>query len=118
MRKKILTGALCSVFLITVGCGIEPGVSGKSRTEYLNSIKSYIEYWLKPGMTVDSRRQDSWSCGTAPTVYAAENVVFSPETINAEKRPEEERNKPAIDRLTVKWVECMKARGYVWVKEQ
>lgn len=83
----------------------------------MESIKPYAYYWENPEMIVESRQLDSWECGAGKTIYAAENVVFSPETINAEKISEEERDKPAIDRLTVKWVECMKDKGYVWIKE-
>ncbi len=99
-------------------CGTQVTLSGKAYEEYQEALKPYLFYWEIPGKTIEGKRIDSWDCGAAPTVHAAEHVVFSPETINAEKRPEEERNKPAIDRLTVKWVECMKDKGYVWVKDQ
>lgn len=109
---------LVSAFLIITGCGIEPGLSGKSRSEYLESIKPYAHYWEKPEMTIQSRRLDSWECGAAPTIYAADHVVFLPETEAAERTPEEDTNMPAHHRLSAKWVECMKQKGYIWIKEE
>lgn len=50
-------------FFILVGCGTQVALSGKARTEYLKSIKPYITYWEKVGMTELERRQDWVVCG-------------------------------------------------------
>ncbi len=68
-------------------------------------------------MTIESRQYDSWSCGTAPTLYAADYVVFSDGAISSEQRKGEVGYQPARERLRMKWVECMKDKGYVWIKE-
>lgn len=117
MKKRTLISVLGPIFFLIEGCGIEPGLSGKARSEYLKTIKPYLEYWGKTDMTIEGRRLDSWSCGTAPTFHAAEHVVFSNESIISEQKKGERDYQLARERLRMKWVECMKDKGYVWVKE-
>ncbi len=83
---------------------------------YKPDIKPYIAYWQKEGMTEESRREDSWECGAARTIHAADHVVFPSEVEKAERRPDEHSDRPAHYRLSEKWVECMKAKGYRYVK--
>lgn len=97
------------------GCGIEPALSGKARSEYLDSIKPYLHYWVKPGMTEESRRQDSWECGAATTEIAAEHVIFPDKVLENEKQAHETTDVPAINRLRDKWGDCMKEKGYEYV---
>lgn len=109
----LLWVALCLFFLLT-GCGIEPALSGKARGEYLKSIKPYLQYWEKEGMTVEGRMEDSWVCGAARTVHGANHVIFSGEQEKTERRPGENNDFAARARLSRAWVECMKAKGYYY----
>jgi hypothetical protein len=97
---------------LLIGCGIEPALSGKARGDYLKSIKPYLQYWEKEGVTVEGRREDSWACGAARTVHGASHVIFSDEQEKAERRPGENNDFAARERLSRAWVECMKAKGY------
>lgn len=116
MKRRILSGWLClSVFLLSGCINIEPALSGKAFDDYQKSIKAYIEYWEKPGMTVEGRRADSWACGAARTIHAADRVVFPPEVEKAEKRPDEKNEMAAFWRLRARWNQCMEAKGYDYV---
>ncbi|MGM0516885.1 MAG: hypothetical protein ACQER6_04730 [Pseudomonadota bacterium] len=89
------------------GCGIEPALSGKARSEYLDSIKPYLHYWVKPGMTEESRRQDSRECrigGVSP------GKIHRPEFKNAVRPGEKEQD--AYLRLVHEWEKCMLGKGY------
>ena len=59
--KRLLWGVLCLSFLLT-GCELlfqaGTGLSGQAREDYIKSIKAYGAYWVKPGMTTESWRQD------------------------------------------------------------
>lgn len=106
---------LCLSFLLT-GCGTQVPLSGKAYDDYIKSIKPYSEYWVREGLTVEGRREDSWACGAARTVHGASHVIFSDEQEKAERRPEEKDNFAARRRLSQAWVECMKAKGYRYAK--
>jgi hypothetical protein len=118
-RRHLGWTALCLSFLLA-GCELVfqagTGLSGQAREDYLKSIKPYGEYWVKEGMTVEGRREDSWACGAARTTHGASHVVFSDEQEKAERRPEEKDNFAARERLSRAWVECMKTKGYRYVK--
>jgi hypothetical protein len=118
-RHHLLWAALCMGFLLA-GCELVfqagTGLSGQAREDYLKSIKSYGEHWVKEGMTVEGKREDSWACGAARTVYAADHVVFWAEQVQAEKRPEDKNDIGAQARLRKVWAECMKAKGYRYEK--
>lgn len=114
--KNLLNFALLLVIGALNACGTQVALSGKAYSDYQNSLKPYSHYWQKPGVTLESRRQDSWNCGAGPTIYAADHVIFPPEVEKRERRAEEEGNLPAYYRLSSRWVECMKAKGYVWTK--
>lgn len=110
--------------LISTGltaCGIGPhqmnGVSGRERTEYLNSIKPYGAHWIKDGMTRESRRVDSWACGAAKTVIGADHPVFPNAELEAAKLPSDLNDILAIGRVTDKWAACMQAKGYVRIEK-
>ena len=93
------------------------GVSGKELTEYLNSIKPYGAHWVKEGMTRESRREDSWACGAAKTMHAADNVVFTHEEMIAAKLPEDLNDILANSRLTKKWISCMREKEYSYLEQ-
>lgn len=116
--KPLLWVALCLCFLL-VGCELvfQAGTGrGAGFEDYLKSIKPYGEYWVKDGMTVEGRREDSWGCGAVRTVDGANYVIFSDEQEKAERRAQEKDNFAARERLSRAWVECMKARGYRYAK--
>ena len=52
---------LCLSFLLA-GCNMWVGLSD-GRDDYLKSIKPYIAYWQKEGMTEESRLKDWMACG-------------------------------------------------------
>lgn len=78
--------------------------------------KPYGTHWIKDGMTEEQRRADSWACGAAPTVLAADHVVFTKEQERIERRPEEKDDFGANERLTKTWIACMRSKGYAYVK--
>ena len=61
--KRFQVVSTAFLFFALVGCGTQVALSGKARTEYLKSIKPYIAYWEKAGMTEERRRQDWLACG-------------------------------------------------------
>ncbi len=73
--------------------------------------------WIKEGMTRESRRSDSWACGAANTIYAADRVVFPEEDIQSARRPEDKDDFPALRRLTQQWRACMQSKGYTPLQE-
>ena len=60
-RLHLSCAALCLGFLLT-GCNTWVGLSD-GRDEYLRSIKPYLQYWDKPGMTVERKQADWVACG-------------------------------------------------------
>lgn len=115
--KKFLSFLLLILIGFLYGCGNQVALSGNAYDDYQKALKPYSHYWEKPEMTVESRRLDSWECGAGPTIYAADHLVFSPEAERAERKPEEDTNMPAHYRLSARWVECMRNKGYIWVGE-
>jgi hypothetical protein len=106
---------MCVAFtLVCAGCGSQIAISGKERTEYLQSIKPYGAHWVKEGMTRESRRADSWDCGAARTEVGAVHPVFPEDQLKAAKLPTDLNDILAITRLTKSWAACMQTRGYVY----
>jgi len=107
--------------LLMSSCGIGGywmnGVSGKERTEYLNSIKPYGAHWVKEGMTRESRRDDSWACGAARTEPAANGPIFSDEDIALEKSAIDKNDYGPRGRLFDKWGKCMQSKGYAYLEQ-
>jgi len=101
---------LISTFL--TACGIGPhqmnGVSGRERTEYLNSIKPYGAHWVKEGMTRESRRLDLAACGS----IANEDVRFKQEQLEMARLPNEPNDISAYLRLRDQLGVCMSSLGY------
>lgn len=60
-RKLIERKFLCLIFLFSLslaGCGTELALSGQARENYPKSIKSYGEYFVKPGVSRDEWKKD------------------------------------------------------------
>ena len=106
-RLHLLWAVPCLIFLLT-GCGIEPALSGKARDEYVKSIKPYLQYWEKEGMTVEGRRDDWVECG------GSSDGSFSPYIglLNKERRPEEKDRSAAHYRLDNELQRCMLKKVY------
>ena len=112
MRTCRIGVALSFGFLLT-GCGIGGHtMTGMVLEKDLKAIKSYGEYWVKDGVTVEQKRRDSWGCGAAPNITAADRATFKPAEIAAARRPEDPNDIAAFGRLQDKWGQCMKAKGY------
>ena len=76
------------VVVLLAGCSIGPGgICGpQTPTIYCASKEERDRvfhppprgmYWVKEGMTKDSRRADSWACGAGDTIIGADHVAFS-----------------------------------------
>jgi hypothetical protein len=83
----------------------------------IKSIKPYAHYWVKEGVTVEEKRRDSWACGAGPSEFDADRVDFTPAQIKAERRPEEKNDFAARGRLSQRWVECMRSKGYEYRRD-
>ncbi|MEJ7029227.1 hypothetical protein, partial [Ralstonia solanacearum] len=79
----------------------------------VSDSKPYIEKWDKPGMTSDTRDQDSANCGGGSGSHAP---GFSQKRINEEKRPGEKESS-AYARLFYNWERCMIKKGYRFTGE-
>lgn len=107
-RTYFLWMALCLSIFIS-GCMFgELGMYGKEREDYLKSIKPYLQYWDKPGMTPEGRRGDSKECGAGNTDYVG--FLGSPSLKTLQRPGETERQTET--RLMHDWVGCMKQKGY------
>ncbi len=73
------------------------------RQRIIDAIKGYGEYWVKPGMSKESWRQDWVACGGQPNgAYANDAPQFSSmEIITA-----------AGDRIRKTLGDCMTSKGY------
>ena len=59
---SVIAMTLASISLL-VGCGTQIALSGRTYDDYQKSIKPYIAYWEKAGMTEEERKQDWVACG-------------------------------------------------------
>ena len=91
-------------------CGPQTPAAYCDREAYMRLMypKLYGEHWVKEGMTQESRLDDTVACGSART----ERLGFSDEKKRLERRPEESDDAKAVGRLTERWVQCMKSKGY------
>lgn len=102
--------------LASPGCFLgEPALYGKAFEEYQQSIKPYVQYWEKPGVTSQARREDARQCGTAGTDHAMEHVVFDKTTLMAARAEGETSDAGARTRLLYRWERCMLDKGYTFV---
>ena len=99
---------LCLCALLTGCLGIEPALSGQAREDYLKSIKHFIEWWDKPGMNMEVRRQDWMDCG------GASDGDFRPNesSLKLEKWPGEKDDIAAYFRLQNELQRCMINKAY------
>lgn len=105
--KRLLWIAPCLGLLLT-GCNTTVLVaSGKEFSDYQKSIKPHLQYWEKPGWTVEGRRGDSAACGGPPN----ESIQFGSNAIKAAQRPGE-TERQTENRLSQEWHACMKEKGY------
>ena len=86
------------------------------RERIIKSIKPYALYWVKDGGSEEQRRLDSWACGAAKTIHAADHVVFTQEEVRQAKRPEDPNDIAAYFRLQDAWAKCMQTKGYRYQK--
>lgn len=115
------------VVILFTGCTIGNGhicgpqtptaYCNKEAYEKLMHPKSYGAHWIKEGMTTESRRNDSWRCGAANTIHAADYVVFSDAQKNSARIPTDKDDYGPDERLTVQWNTCMKSKGYVYLDQ-
>lgn len=112
MKRSFATVSI----LISMGltaCGIGPhqmnGVSGRERTEYLNSIKPYGAHWIKGEMTRDSRRHDFKECGGDSVSFKA---AYEKQLDQTTAHYFESLNKH-----TLKVHACMRAKDYIYLEQ-
>ena len=75
-----------------------PALSGHAYDEYQKSIKAYVEYWEKPGMTQESRLKDWRACG------GGSNGSFG--VVSQDRRPGESQD-DAQNRQRFTFQRCM-----------
>ncbi len=98
------------------GCGIG-GLWMNGDPSVGRNLKPYGTHWIKEGMTRERRRADSWSCGTANTLVAADHVIFSAEKMVAARLPLDQNDYGPDGRLTKEWIACMQSKGYVYIEK-
>ena len=81
------------------------------------SVAPYGAHWVKEGMTRESRRDDSWACGAAETIHAADGPIFSDDDIAIEKSAIDKNDWGPRGRLFDKWVGCMQSKGYTYLEQ-
>lgn len=122
MRVMItLLFAIC-VSCLLIGCTIGNGqICGpqtpaaycdKVAYDRLKHPKPYGAHWIKENMTKESRRMDIAACGAKGN----ESVNFLPHEIQSAKQPEDFNNVMAEARLTKKWADCMRDKGYTYLE--
>ncbi len=101
------------VTLTLSGCGI--GGMWMNGNPHMEPIQPYGAHWVKERMTREQRRADSWSCGAAGTVHAADHVVFTNEQRDAVRLFTDKDNYVPDERLLNQWRICMQSKGYVYM---
>jgi hypothetical protein len=108
--KILHLGMLVSVSLLLSGCLYGQCMDGPcafERERILKSIKTYGAYWVKPGMTIEKRSQDSIDCGGS-----TRGPDFSKQQLDAARQVEDKNDFAPGTRLSKAWVQCMKEKGY------
>lgn len=110
MRRYFAHWAILSLMSwLLVGCELMfqagPGLT-TGRDEYLQSIKPYISYWQKNGMTEQSRLEDWMACG------GNENGTFS---WKVKQQLPDETNEDARMRQEHAFERCMIRTDYQYV---
>lgn len=103
-RRFVLLMVLCFSFTLG-GCGI--GGMWMNGNPFPTPVKPYLEYWEKPGMTVDSRIQASASCGGGQS----NRPEPSQQKVKASQQNGENHGQ-TYARLFNDWERCMIKNGY------
>ena len=110
MKRRANCWATLSLISLTLAGCAGPGLT-TGRDAYLKSIKPYLAYWQKEGMTEEGRRRDSLECGGLN-----DSIQFmGTRVLKAVQRPGETDGETE-NRLRQDWVACMRGKGYQWVK--
>jgi hypothetical protein len=109
--KAFYMGMALTLSLLLAGCGIGGySMTGMVLEKDLKSIKPYLQYWEKPGMTVEGRIMDSKECGGLN-----DSLQFTgTRVLKAAHRPGETERETET-RLRQDWVACMREKGYRYV---
>ncbi|WP_051412975.1 hypothetical protein [Methylophilus sp. 5] len=84
----------------------------KASQARLFNPKPYGAHWIKERMTKESRRVDIAACGAKGN----ESVNFLPREIQAAKQSDDTNSISAEGRLTMRWAECMRDKGYAYLE--
>lgn len=102
---------LSSTCILLTGCELMfqagPGLT-TGRDDYLKSVKPYIAYWDKPGMTEESRLEDWENCG------GLSDGTFG---LDRKKQFPDESNDTFRTRLEFKFQRCMISSGYLYTRD-
>lgn len=120
--KKSLILLLFGLHGCTIGnghiCGPQTPAAYCDREAYerlMNPKPSGVR-WVKEGMTREGRREDSWACGAARTLIAADGPVFTRDDIERERRATDANDYGPRGRLFDRWSQCMQSKGYTHMK--
>ena len=111
--KLIRSGIFLYICISLSGCLYGQCIEGAcslERERMLSAIKTYGEYWVKPGMTKEIHSQDSIDCGGS-----TRGPDFTPQEVNAARQPEDKNDFAPRTRLAKVWINCMKEKGYQYV---
>ena len=103
MKLIAVTSMALFLTFMQSGCGTQIGISGQAREDYLKSIKPYIAYWQKEGMTEESRLKDWMACG------GSRNGSFG---INMQDRLPGESQGASQNRQQTDFQRCVLRAGY------
>lgn len=112
MKQGMSLWKTLSLSFLLAGCNMWVGLS-EGRDDYLKSIKPYLQYWEKPGWTLENRRQDAEACGASGD--SSDRAGIGSTRIKAARHPGE-TDRETETRLRQEWVHCMKEKGYQWAK--
>lgn len=118
IKQLFMIYASCLLTACTLGngriCGPQTPAAHCDKVAYerLKYPKPFGAHFIKEGMTKESRLDDTVACGSGRTEY----VLFSDEKIQAAKQPEDINDFKAKERLNKHWVNCMRAKGYVYLE--
>ena len=101
--KRLQIVSTIFICFILVGCGTQVALSGRAYDDYQKSIKPYIAYWEKEGMTEEARMQDWLVCG------GQKNGSFA---WDSRKKIPDETDDYARTRLQFEFQRCMLRAGY------
>lgn len=102
---KLFTCLALFLSIFTTGCGTQLALSGQAREDYLKSIKSYGQYFVKAGMTTESWRSDWVACGgRSDGQYSSDAQSGSTSAVL----------RAASDQKAQQLSNCMQSKGYIY----